>query len=268
MKFFDNHIHTCFSPDSKMAPEEIARKATSIQLGGISFTDHYDIGVPSVQSKFLFDPSQQQQVIDRLRDQYPLEILKGIEVGLQPEHMDEIKKFTGAYNFDVIIASIHFVEGDDPYHGMYYRDKTYKEAYAKVLELMHSAAVDYQDFDIIGHFDYIVRYAPYPPWERNITMAEFGEYLDPLLRFLAQTGKTFEINTKTYIQNLGHTPVLDLNILKRFRELGGEALSLGSDAHDYTRIGANFDMYREIIKKCGFRYLVYYKNRKPHFYQI
>lgn len=268
MEYFDNHIHTCFSPDSKMDPAEIARKATALGLGGIAFTDHYDIGTPSLEGKFCFNPALQQQEIDKLRGKYPLEILKGIEVGLQPEYLKEIQQFMGTYEFDTVIASIHFVEGDDPYHGTYYRDKNYREAYNKVLGIMYSTAIQYPDFDIIGHFDYIVRYAPYPNAERNITLTEFGDYLEPLLKFLAETGKTLEINTKTYKQNLGYTPVLDLNILKRFRELGGEALSLGSDAHEYFRIGDNFDLYRELIKKCGFRYLVYYKKRKPHFYKI
>lgn len=268
MNYYDNHIHSLYSPDSKIKMEDIVRVATEQHLAGVAFTDHYDIDAPSRENEFTFDPAAQQQEIDTLRNTYNIQILKGIEVGLQPESLDKIKKFTTQYSFDTVIASIHFIDKLDPYYGSYYTDKNYKEAYGRVFEIMYRTAVEYVDFDILGHFDYIARYAPYKNSERNITLAEFGDYLEPLLKFLAKNGKTFEVNTKTYKENLGHTPLLDIAILKRFRELGGEAISLGSDAHDLKRIGDNFELFSTIIKNCGFKYLVYYKNRKPQFYKI
>jgi histidinol-phosphatase (PHP family) len=268
MNYYDNHIHSQYSPDSKMKMEDVVRTAAKQNLAGIAFTDHYDIDAPSRENEFLFDPAARQQEIDTLHNPGNIQILRGIEVGLQPDSLDKIRKFTSQYSFDTVIASIHFIDKLDPYYGTYYTGKTYKEAYGRVFEVMYKTAVEYRDFDILGHFDYIARYAPYKNSERNITLAEFGDYLEPLLQFLAQNGKTFEVNTKTYKENLGHTPLLDLAILKRFRELGGEAISLGSDAHDLTRIGDNFEMFAAIIKNCGFRYLVYYKNRTPHFYNL
>ena len=66
----------------------------------------------------------------------------------------------------------------------------------------------------------------------------------------------------------GFIQEMDINILKRLRELGADAVSLGSDSHDITRLGANFNQHKDIIKSCGFKYLGYFKNRKPHFYKI
>ncbi len=268
MKYYDNHVHTNFSPDSRMIMENAVRKAAENGLGGIAFTDHYDIDAPCGECGFQFDPLLQQKEIDKMRSMYKLDILKGIEVGLQHGSIDKAKAFTGSYNFDTVIASVHFVDGEDPYKGEYYINKNYKQAYSRVLEIIYDTAREYNDFDIIGHFDYIVRYAPHENYCKSITMAEFGDYLEPLLAFLTENGKTLEINTKTYKDKSGYAPVLDINILKRFRELGGEALSLGSDAHEYCCICGQFDIFREIIKNCGFRYLVYYKNRKPQFYKI
>ncbi|MEG0517369.1 MAG: histidinol-phosphatase HisJ family protein [Bacteroidales bacterium] len=268
MNYYDNHIHSNYSPDSKMKMEDIVRTAAERNLAGVVFTDHYDIDAPSRENEFIFDPATQQEEIDTLCNSGNIQILKGIEVGLQPDSLNKIREFTAQYSFDTVIASIHFIDKLDPYYGTYYTDKNYKEAYGRVFEVMYQTAVEYKDFDILGHFDYIARYAPYKNSERNITLAEFGDYLEPLLKFLAQNGKTFEVNTKTYKENMGHTPLLDLAILKRFRELGGEAISLGSDAHDLTRIGDNFEVFGTIIKNCGFRYLVYYKNRVPHFYNL
>ncbi len=266
--FYDNHIHSNFSPDSKLTVREIVSAAEKRGLNGIAITDHFDIDAPRIESEFIFKPIDQQAEINRIAAETSVEILKGVEIGLQPNSLEKIQKFTSEHKFDTIIASIHFVDGTDPYFGDYYIGKNYKEAYSRLFEIMYQTAVEYADFDILGHFDYIVRYAPYPNSERDITLSEFGDYLDPILKFLAQNGKALEINTKTYIENKGHTPLLDLNILKRLREHGADAISLGSDSHDIYRLGADFEKFAALSKECGFKYLVYYRNRKPIYYSI
>ena len=275
MKFFDNHNHSTFSPDSKSSVEEIVRSAMAGGLAGIAITDHYDIDAPSRDQEFSFDPAKQQAEIDRVTIELApqmqrsgFQVMKGIEVGLQPGSMQQIKDFTGKYKFDTVIASIHFVDGTDPYKGTYYTDKDHKEAFSHTLEVMYKTAVDFRDFDILGHYDYVARYSPYGPGCRDITLAQYGDWIEPILKFLAQEGKTFEINTKTYKNHKGYVPVLDTAILKRFRELGGDALSLGSDSHATDRIGDEFEKYAYIAKECGFRYLVYFRERKPQYYKI
>ena len=88
------------------------------------------------------------------------------------------------------------------------------------------------------------------------------------MTFLAQNGKALEINTKTYQLYRGRHPELDINILKRFRELGGEAVSFGSDAHEITRIADRFDWCRQTALAAGLTYEVYYKDRQPCYIQL
>jgi histidinol phosphate phosphatase HisJ family len=277
MLFYDNHTHTNFSPDSKMTIREAILTATNSNLSGIAFTDHLDLHAPNGDNRFFFNPHEQQSEIEKvfgeIREEKLLsgrkfEVLKGIEVGLQPNCMGEIKNFTNKYKFDTVVASIHFIDNVDPYFGEYFIGKNYKEAYGRALEVMYNSIKEFEDFDILGHFDYVCRYSNYNEDVRNITLKEFGDYLDPILKYLANNGKTFEINTKTYMQYKGFTPTLDINILKRFKEFGGEAVSLGSDAHNINRIGDNFSQFAQIIKNCGFNYLVYFKERKPQFYKL
>lgn len=265
MKFYDNHTHSHFSPDSRMTLEEEISSACNLPLKGISITDHLDLEAPVRKDEFIFDPTIQQKEIDRLSVLYNIEIFKGIEIGLQPQSLQKIKEFTQGLRFDVVIASIHFIDGTDPYYGSYYKGKDYKQAYGRALEVIYQTATAYKDFDILGHFDYIARYSPYSV--RDIMYCQFREALDPILQFLAQEGKALEINTNTYRERNGYTPILDTAILKRFKELGGQAISLGSDAHDTQRIAENFQKYYEIIKSSGFNYLVYFKERKPVFYK-
>lgn len=270
MKFFDNHIHSNFSPDSRATIEQYAIAAAQKEVAAITITDHLDIDAPlrecDKENLFIFDPTERNKEIDRVKELYGTTIFKGIEVGLQPHCIDEIKEFTGKYKFDEIIASLHFIDREDPYFGDYYIGKSAKEAYDHAYETMYKTAVEYGDFDILGHFDYVARYSPYEV--KDITYREYSDALDPLLRFLAQEGKALEINTKTYREHNGYTPTLDTDILKRFKELGGECISLGSDSHEATRVAENFGRFAEVVKNCGFTRLVYYKERKPQFYNI
>ena len=262
MIYYDNHLHSQFSPDSRMSLGQAAETAAALDLGGISVTDHLDLDAPRSNDEFIFDIREQQSAIGSMREKYPgIKIFKGIEVGLQPGSIEKTRSFISGHNFDIIIASIHFIDGEDPYYGDYYNGKGYKEAYGRALEIMYRTAVEFKDFDVLGHFDYIARYAPYDV--REIRYSEFGDRLDPLLNFLAKEGKAFEINTNTYRERNGHIPELDTAILKRFRELGGEALSLGSDAHDKIRIAENFKTYSEVALRCGFRYIVHFEERRP-----
>lgn len=279
--FFDNHTHSTFSPDARTTVEESIAYAASHGLSGIAFTDHLDLDAPARDNEFKFSIAQQQEEIERCSRLFhenseardcreakkdKLQIFKGIEVGLQPGSLGKIREYVKGFDFDVIIGSVHFVEHLDPYMQTYYEGKDYKRAYSGALEAICKTAFEYRDFDILGHYDYITRYRNYLC--RSITLAEFGDYMEPLLKFLAENGKALEINTNTYRERFGGTPVLDLNILRRFKELGGEALSFGSDAHDAFRLGEAFEFYAEVVKKCGFTHLAYYKDRKPHFYKI
>ena len=114
MNFFDNHIHSNFSPDSKMEISDIISVAKQNNLSGIAITDHYDVDAPCKKTEFLFDPEKRNNHIDNLTPQKDLEIFKGIEVGLQPHNLEKIKSFVNSYYFDVVIGSIHFVDGTDP----------------------------------------------------------------------------------------------------------------------------------------------------------
>ena len=116
------------------------------------------------------------------------------------------------------------------------------------------------DFDIMGHYDYVARYAPYP--QESIFYNDFSDIFDEILKYLAENGKALEINTKTYQDYKGRTPVLDKNILLRFREFGGEAISLGSDSHDPVRPGDKFERYAGFIRNAGFRFIAHFENRR------
>lgn len=266
--FYDNHNHSQFSFDgSRTTIEASARAGRAAGLSGMCFTDHCDFFVPPVKAEFehlvpeQFDIAAQQEEIDRVRELLPdFGIFKGIEIGLEEKSREENRRLLKEWKFDEVIASVHYLDDTDPFWGGYYEGKGWKEAYGHYLETICNEMILLGDFDIMGHFDYVARYAPYP--ECSICYRDFPDIFDTMFRYLAENGKALEINTKTYQDYKGRTPVLDPDILKRFRETGGEALSLGSDSHDPARVGDKFRIYADFIKACGFTHAAHFRKRQ------
>lgn len=278
-RLYDNHNHCQFSFDGgRTSVEKTVRQAAAIKLGGLCFTDHCDFYVPPMKAEHehcvpeVFDIQARNAEIDRVNalvrsgeivsEQPGFMAFKGIELGVQKSEREKIAELLSANSFDEIIASVHYLDKTDPFWGGYYVGKSWKEAYGHYLETLLEEMKWLGDrFDIMGHYDYVTRYAPYP--ECSIFYRDFPDLADEILRFLAENGKALEINTKTYQDYNGRTPVLDKDILLRFRELGGEMISLGSDSHDAERTGHEFQRFAAFARSCGFRYLVHFEDRSP-----
>lgn len=268
---YDNHNHSQFSFDGgRTSVGKTVNSAIGKGLAGICFTDHCDFFVPPMKAQHeeyvpeVFDVEARNAEIDKVNAKCPQDfhVFKGIEIGVQKSERDKIAAHLEKYSFDEIIASVHYLDDTDPFWGGYYEGKTWRYAYEHYLETLYDEMVWLGDrFDIMGHYDYVTRYAPYP--ECSILYKDFPDILDSMLRYLAENGKALEINTKTYQDFKGRTPVLDKNILIRYRELGGEIISLGSDSHDADRVGFNFERTAALVSRCGFRYLAHFDKRKP-----
>lgn len=269
MGFYDNHNHSQFSFDGyRTTVEKSAAAGMEAGLEGICFTDHCDFFVPPMKASFekylpeVFDVAAQQKEIDEVSARLKgIRIFKGIEIGLCLSCREQIRHQLSEYKFDQVIASLHYLDDTDPFYGGYYQGKDWKEAYGHYLETIYEEITWLEDFDILGHYDYVARYAPYS--KTSILYKDFPDVSDEILRFLANNGKALEINTKTYQDYNGRIPVLDKDMLLRYKELGGELISFGSDSHDPSRPGHRFGEFAMFVKSLGFRYIAHFENRKP-----
>lgn len=244
-----------------MTMDSAIKSAMRKGLGGIIFTDHYDVDPPPSIIAFDFEPQAQQLAIDNIRESFVgFEVLKGIEVGIQKKSIDKIDTFVNRYNFDMIVASVHFVNGLDPYFGDYYKKYDWHNAYRNYLLNIYECISVYDNFDAVGHFDYIVRYSPYK--QKMMRYSDFADEFEAIFKILKERGKALEINTNTYRSMYGEAPALDIEILRRYKEAGGELISLCSDAHDDYRVAENFEKYKEIIQTAGFSYIAHFKERR------
>jgi histidinol-phosphatase (PHP family) len=121
-------------------------------------------------------------------------------------------------------------------------------------------------FDIVGHIGYIRRYAP--DEDRTLKYSDYSDVLDSILKKVIENGKGIEVNTSGYYyKNLG-SPIPDFDIIKRYKELGGQILTIGSDSHEAQFIGHSFKKVLEGLKLIGFNYVTYFEERKPIFVKL
>lgn len=261
---WDTHMHTEFSGDSDAAPEAMAEEAIRRGLSGICFTDHMDYDYPQEPNVFTFEPDAYMQKMRAVQQDFAgrLPIRIGIELGLQPHLSERHRALLSSFPFDFVIGSSHIVHGKDPYYPPYFEGRTEHEAYLEYFESILENIAAFDEFDVYGHIDYVVRYGPNK--NQNYSYHAYREVIDEILRTLIQKGKGIEINTAGFKYGLGH-PNPTEEILARYLELGGEILTIGSDGHAPEQIAWDFDRVPQLLKACGFTHFTVFKNRKPEF---
>ena len=252
MKFFDSHTHTKFSADSDMDANEALSVAREQGIG-LTFTEHIDFGYPG-EKKFLFDPEEYWHEYEKLRGD---DLMLGVEMGLEPGKSDMSKSFIARVPFDEVIGSIHLIDGKDIYEPNCYEGWSQHDMYVHYLKLMAAMVRENPYIDTLAHIDYIARYAPYD--EPNLAYADYAEEIDDVIKALLETDTAMEINTRRFDDGLAMKELVP--IYARYRELGGRFVTIGSDAHRTSAIGAYFDLAREMAKECGLT-VVTFRERK------
>lgn len=264
---FDNHVHSMFSADSNMNAETACEIALEKGLDGLAFTDHIDIDYPRID--FTINFNEYHACIKKLQEKFKgkLKIIEGLEVGMQQHVAAETDEIIRNNKFDFVIGSIHLLDRMDPYDKVFYENKTKNEAYSKYLQEIIKGLSYFNNFDVLGHMDFIIRFAPYE--ERSLFYIDFPELFDHILKNIIQKGIGIEINTGSYRKVDGVvSPVFDVNILKRYKALGGEIVTIGSDSHSDDYIAYDFKNYIDLLKSCGYKYLAHFEGRKPIFEAI
>ena len=267
LKLYDVHMHTHFSGDSEASPFAIAQKAYDIGLAGICFTDHLDIDYKETPGLFDLDIPAYKKEIELVKEAFSdkLDIGWGIELGLQPYLAEKNANIITENDFDFVIGSTHVVKQIDVYFPPYYEGRNEDDCYRDYFEETLKNAQSNVDFDVYGHLDYVVRYGPNK--NKYYTYEKFADIIDEILRTLISRGKGIELNMAGFKYGLGHAhPIMD--ILKRYKELGGEIITIGSDGHAPEQIAWEFAKVPDILKEAGFEYFTTFKNRKAEFHKL
>ncbi len=263
-KLWNNHMHTEFSGDSTTPMEDMMKASYESSLIGITFTDHLDLDYYHEPHLFDLDIEAYRKCYEKLLLTKPedFQMLWGIELGLQPHLADNHKEIISKYNFDYIIGSSHQVDKEDPYYPEYFERLGIKEGVRRYFSSIIENINSFKDFDAYGHLDYIMRYSKEA--QATLTYRDYGDIVDEILNLLIRNNIALEINTAAYKFGLSE-PNPEINIIKRYKELGGNLITLGSDAHVTEHILVGYDKIKDVLLSCGFDEYVIYKNRQPVF---
>lgn len=264
----DYHIHTSFSPDSRMDPEAAVRAAIAKGVTHLCFTEHMDLGHHMEMYDCAPDFAGMDEMISRLREKYPeITIGKGIEVGYIPETAEQTAKVLTEQNFDYVLLSTHCVNGMDCGVPESKRGQDKETAYKRYLEAVYASVTDDRltpYYNCVGHIGYIAKGLHYE--DNTFPYEMFPELFDQILFEIIKRGKGIEVNTSG-IERGGHV-FPHPSVIRRYKELGGRIITIGSDAHKEQNVGAYIKEAVEIIQKAGFEEITLFQKREPRFVKI
>ena len=272
----DYHVHSEYSDDSNTPMERQAKSAVKLGLDELCFTDHVDYGVKydhddPMLKLYPYDSNvnypEYFPALEAVREKFRgrLTIRAGLEFGVQTITIPQYERLYSAYHdkLDFVLLSVHQVDNLAFWNQHYQDGKTqaeYNRGYYQELLLVIQS---YHDYSVLAHLDLIVRYdrkGAYPFRKVRDIVAE-------ILRTAIDDGKGIELNTSSWRYGLNDTQPCR-EILELYRELGGEILTLGSDAHTPDYVGAHVDEGREILRSLGFRRFCTFEKMKPVFHEL
>lgn len=265
----DFHIHSRFSPDSKADPDKIVKSAERQGLRHIIFTEHCEANLNQAlpENKPLWPPLDIESYtakIEEIQKTAPLKVGIGIELGQATFALSAAKKALNAYDWDMVLGSMHNIEG-----GIYFYYVDYKNAdIEKLTKLYFNDLYDlvkWNGFDVLSHIYYHLRYIYRQGFTLDIKKYE-AEIRD-IFRLLISNGKGIEINNSSLTDVYGDV-IPGLYFLKIYREMGGEIITIGSDAHTEDRVGLGVDYSLGLLKEAGFKAISSFEKRKVSFIDI
>lgn len=257
----DLHMHTDNSDDAHHSVILMCEYALRRGLRGVAVTDHCEC---NRYRSDRFDRAIRQSFFETVKARASfrgtLVVLAGMELGQAMQNLEAAEDALAANPYDFVIGSLHNVKGEADFWQVDYKEKDPVELldryFNEIIEL-----VRWGKFDALAHLTYPLRYivgVEHIP----IHLERWSDQIDTILKELAQSGKALEINTSGFRQPYGKA-LPHLEIVRRFRELGGEYITVGADAHCCGDVGANIDDGLKLALDAGFRYIALFQQREP-----
>ena len=267
----DYHLHTHNSGDSEAPIEDMIKSAINRGLEEICFTDHMDMDYPITEDTpkdyFLLDTPPYKKELYKYKEMYKdkISVKFGVEVGMQEHIAKENTDYVRSESFDFVIASMHLIDGQDPYYPEFWEGRDSKDVFRHYFELTLENLRLFDDYSVLGHLDYIARYAPKD--KTPYSYQDYSDIIDAILIHLINNDKGLDFNTSRLFRD-GAPTNPHPEVLKRYKELGGRIITFGSDAHNPAGIAGAFEKASIMAKKCGFDEYCTFEDREPTFNKL
>lgn len=263
---YDYHVHSNHSTDGNNTVFEICQSAIKKGLKEIVITDHFE---PSrFNEKYAqykpYDYWLDVALANELHKKN-LKVKLGIELGQPHLFMDSSSALTKLIPYDYVIGSAHKFPSGLDCSEIDYNSYSIEDICQLYIEQIKNLVLN-SDFDCVGHIDLIKRYGT-KVYNKRVTLMTQQELLSEVFKIIIAKGKGIEINTSGLRQS-PKEPLPGIDVLKLYFELGGEILTIGSDAHYAKDVGKDLTSAIKNAEAVGFKYLTIYNNRKPEWIPI
>ena len=252
--YYDQHMHTHFSPDSAESFENYLEQTDGLLVTTehLDFHDAYNGGVDTV-----LDYAAYSDKIDALNAIHDGRIRRGIEVGYTPESHARIMSYLEGKTFDVILLSVH-QNGRYDYLQPIIDEMDPKAVMQEYFQLCTEAVRQVDGANIFAHFDYGIRRLPVTVED----LREFEPLLKGLLNAIMAKKMALELNTRSMYEY--NNADLYRYMIGLYLEMGGSSFSLGSDAHSIQKYRYHFDDAIALLHELGVTELNKIKNKMAY----
>ena len=260
---FDYHMHSHFSADCSVSMEDMIVGSIEKGLKEICFTEHIDYDYPDDTIVFEFDLQEYSDHLTTLQQMYEGQIIlkKGIEIGVQPHLLERYDQLINEQDFDFIICSMHTTEKKGLHYGDLFIGKTIEEAHQAYYDELLYCVKNFKQFNVFGHVDLVKRYSKEQP------TYNFHDEFTAIFNEIIPAGKGIELNTSGVRYGLP-SGLPSTDVLKLYKQCGGEIITLGSDAHRVSEIAFQFRESLELLHSIGFKHIATFDQQQPTFHSI
>ncbi|KPU46076.1 histidinol-phosphatase [Oxobacter pfennigii] len=266
MYLIDYHMHSKHSTDGNDTISRLCENAIKKGLDEIAITDHFEPSAKNISYR-EYKPNAYWKDVLAARDKFKgkLNIKMGVELGQPHQFKETSELLLKSLPYDYVIGSAHkFPDGTDVSE-LNFDKINLDDLYVDYLKELKALA-DWGQLDCVGHLDLIKRYGA-NHFKTRITLMNKPELLRDVLKTLIEKGRGLEINTSGLRQAPKET-MPGIDVLKLYRELGGEILTIGSDAHFACDVGKGVIDAVNLAHEAGFNYITVFENRRPQWKKI
>ena len=271
MYLTDLHVHSDVSADSACSMAEMAAAEADCGVQTLCFTDHCDLldkHTMSFQPRCLTMLPEAAEKFRALQCSGPLmpEVLLGIELSESTYRPELAQQLAAAEGLDFVLGSVHILPELGDFCQFTYTDEAQcDDLFVRYLDELQRTA-ELGCFDVMAHIGYCSRYMHRAGIEAALTLEKYGDKIRTLLCTLIDKGKGIEINCSGIRDGCGPFP--NAEILKLYRALGGEIVTVGSDAHSTGNAAACIREGHALLRGCGFDYVSVFRQRTPEFIKL
>jgi len=263
----DCHCHSEWSFDGCETTDDICQQAIDTGLSVVTITDHCEANgwrTPETSEFGNFSELIPQSVLHMKASQKKydgkIKLLRGLELGQAMQDLECAEIALTLDTFDFVLGSVHNIRDTQDFYWLNYTpsfaENILYDYFNEVLEV-----AQWNKFDSLAHLTYPLRYITGRE-KIHIDISKYYTVIDEIFRTLIRNGKALEINTSGLRQELGKT-MPDEILLERYKNIGGELITIGSDAHTLQDLGRGINAGLHLLKNIGFKQYFYFEQHSP-----